>query len=160
MNTHQLIAEVSRAVVAQLAPQELPLFQPTCEAYFRSPASALKVRANKDTMLGFGTGEVVALLTPIVLAIVAELVTFLTVDVRKVAADQSATMLVGFVKRMFERRRGDAKTREGAVAPLTPDQLAQVRRRAYEKARDLKLSEAQARLLADAIAGNLALPSP
>jgi hypothetical protein len=73
---NQLIADVARDIVAQTAPQELPFFRATSVAYFKNPEKALKQQTGKDEMLGFGGGEVVTLLTPIVLTMMTEVFTF------------------------------------------------------------------------------------
>jgi len=160
---NQLVAEVARELVLQLASQELPLFRANSEAYFKNPDKALAEQKGKDDMLGFGSGEVVVLLTPIALSVVTEVVKFIVEEVKKSAKDESSALISHTVKKVFKKFRPeekkkdhDKKADEKKTPPaLTPDQLERVRDMALKKARQLKLSEARAKLLADAVIGSL-----
>ena len=150
-----LIADVARDIVAQTAPQELPLFRATSAAYFKKPDQALKNQTGKDEMLGFGTGELVSLLTPTVLIVVTEVVTFLTVEVKKAVATESASLISDQVKKLFKKFHPEAEKEQSDPAPLTREQIARVHKLAYERFLQLKLSETQANRLADAITASL-----
>lgn len=67
-------------------PQELPLFRPMSAAYFKNPDKVLKSQSGKDEMLGFGVAEAVIMLTPSILAIMSQVVTFVTAEVQKSVA--------------------------------------------------------------------------
>jgi len=156
---NQLIADVARDIIAQTAPEELPLFRATSVAYFKNPEKILKDQKRKDEILGFGPGEVVSLLTPTVLVVVTEVVTFVTAEVQKSIATESASIISELVKKQFKRFQPEEKKEQNEVARLTPEQIAQIRKRTYEKARQLKLSESQAGLLADSVVGSLVAAS-
>jgi hypothetical protein len=151
--SRQLIIEISRDLIAQIAPQELPLFRAHSQAYFDDPAEALKQPVGEDGMLEFGVGDAVVFVTPIVLAIASEIVVFLSGEIRTSFAKQSADLVGDLVKKLFKRFR----TEKEQPPALTDAQLAQVRKIAYQKARQLKIAEAQAALLADALVGGLAV---
>ena len=156
----QLIAEVARAQVAQVAPHELALFRPTSEAYFRRPQEAQRPQARDDTMLGFGVATAVSFLTPVVLSVTSEVVSFLAAEVRKRLKDESAAAVNDAVKRLFKSfRTGDAGSaaQEPQRVELSHGELVKVRQLAFEKARVFNLDEAQANLLADSLAGSLAI---
>jgi hypothetical protein len=148
---NQIIADVAREVITQMAPEELPLFRSTSTAYFQNPERVVKEEQNQDELLGFGGGEVVVLLTPYVLQIMTEVVKFVAGEVQKSLAVESASLISEIVKKLFKRVRPE----ENDLVPLTAAQLAQVRAVAYEKACQLKLPDGQANLLADAIKGTL-----
>lgn len=152
---NQLIADIARDIVAQTEPGELPLFRAISTEYFKRPAQALKDQPNKDELLGFGIGEAVSLLTPAVLVVVTQAVAFLTAVVRQSVAKESTSLIDEQVKRMFKKFRHE-EARDGLPpAPLTYGQLAQVRKQAYEKFLQLKLSDVQANRLADAVIASL-----
>ena len=151
---NQLIADVAREQVAQMAPQELPLYRVTSEAYFKNPNKALGGQANKDEKLGFGTGAELAFLTPVVLAVTTEVVKFIAGEIRKSVEAESSGLIREYVKRMFKKFRPEEP--EKVPPPLTVEQAKQVRHLAFEKARLLNVSEAQAGLLADSLIGSLA----
>ena len=160
-----LIAEVARDAVRQVAPQELPRFRLTSQAYFEDPDRVLKGEKGTDQMLGFGTGREVAFLTPVVLAMTAEVVRFVTAEVAASLKEESPPVIRDLVRKMFKRFRpadgGEEGEDAGGQAPpaLTPEQLARVRQVAYETARRLNLAEGSAALLADSVVGGMAVGS-
>jgi hypothetical protein len=150
----QLVTELARAQVAQLAPKELPLFRPTCNAYFQDPEAALQGAFNDET-LGFGAEAGLSFLTPIILAVTTQVVTFLLAEVKKSAQAEASAAIQDLVKRLFKGLRAPEQQADPTVPQLTRDQLQQVRSLAFEKARQLHLPEAKAALLADSLAGSL-----
>src|SRR5579859_1040144 len=106
---NQLIADVARDIISQTAPQELPLFRMTSAEYFKNPDKALRNQASKDKILGFGTAEMVSLLSPIVLTVVTEVVTFLTLEVKQAVADKSASLITDRVKKLFKEFHPEAE---------------------------------------------------
>jgi len=155
---NQLIAELSRDLISETAPQELPLFRANSEAFFTNPEKLLAMQKSRDEMLGFGVGEAVAMMTPAVLAVTSEIVKFLSEEVKKSAKEEGTALVGETVKKMFKKFRPEEK-KENSPAPLTPEQLNQVRELALKKARHLKLSDARCKLLADALIGSLAVAS-
>jgi hypothetical protein len=154
-----LIEDVARDVLAETAPQELPLFRATSSAYFSDPQRATASAAAKDDALGFGVGDAVLFTTPIVLAVTSEVVTYLVGQVTKAAHLETSGVIEDVVRGMFRRFRKEPAAAAARTPPstaLSSRQLADVRRLAYEKARALKLDEAKAALLADSLAGSLA----
>ena len=151
-----VVADVARDIVARAAPQEMPLFRATSEAYFADPEKALAERKPKDEMLGFGIEAAALLLTP--------------VDHRRHPAGgpssrsaqfgdavekESGEAVGGFVHDIFHRGEGDGEAKED-VPELTPEQLDEVREIAYSRALELDVPEDRAGLLADAVVGRLA----
>jgi|SRR5882724_4449009 len=157
---NQLIADLARDIVEQTAPQELPLFRATSAAYFKNPNKVLKKTKGKDDILGFGVGEAVVLMTPSLLFIMTHVVQFVTAEVQKSVVTESTSLISDLVKKMFTKFRAGEKKEQADPLPFTPEQLAQVRKIAYEDAAILLGSDPRAHLLADAIVGSLATSSP
>jgi hypothetical protein len=153
----QLVTEVARDQVEQIAPQEAPIFPLLSEAYFQDPEKAHQRQGGKDEMLGFAVEAGVVLLTPIVMTVTREVVEFVAGVVMTSVQTQSSSLVDEFVKKMFKkfRREGEAKG-EKLPPPLTREQIGRVREIALEKARQLKLAPDQAALLADSLVGSLA----
>lgn len=153
----QVITDLAREQVARIAPEELPLFQVTSEAFRKNPEKALKGQASRDEELGFGVEAGVVFLTPVALAVTTEVVRFVAGEVRKSVEAESAGLIREFVKRLFDRFRPARQEEEQkkTLPSLTPEQATQVRHLAFEKARQLDLPEAQAGLLADSLIGSL-----
>src|SRR5574341_276932 len=151
-----LIAEVAKYLVSTLAPEELPLFRANSEAYFKNPEKALARQPGKDDLLGFGDGEAIVFVTPIVIAVTSDVVKFVAEEVKKSAQAEGTTLIGDTVKAMFKKLHPPDNQNKKTPPPLTAEQLTQVRAIAFKKARQLKLSEDRARILADSMVGSLA----
>jgi hypothetical protein len=143
-----LIRELAEAALERAAPEELAVFDETAEEYFRSPDAVLNPR-RRDEAVGFGLD--LALLTPTVLAAASAVVQFL-LDVAADTVREEAKATVADRIRRLLRHAGDA-----APASLSPEQLRRVRDLAYQRVKATGADEAQASLVADAIAGGLAV---
>lgn len=160
LENKELINELARDMVMQIAPQELPLFRANSEAYFKDPEKTLKSQSAKDEMLGFGAGDAVILLTPIILATLNDVVKFVSEEVKKSVEGESAGWFHQMIKAMFNKYRPLEVDNKKKPAALTAEQLVHVHKIAFSKARQLKLSEDRAKILADAVVGSLvAVPS-
>lgn len=132
----ELSIELGRRLVAQHAPRELG-FYPAVAAQYRQ-LGRLGSQAGDDIKVGFGAAEG-ALLSSAILAICAAV------------GEQLLAALTERGVAALTQRLGGASTGPAFSA----EQREQVRQVAYKKARQLSLDTAQARLLADAIVGNL-----
>jgi len=149
-----LVAGLARAAVERAAPEELPLFRATSEAYFADP-DALAQQKPRDEMLGFGVEAAAMLVTPVALQVARDVIGFLQEQLRERAREHGE----GAIDRLIARIVGTDGKEEQAAEPvpeLTDEQLEQVRALAVEKARSLRLSEERAELLADSLVGSLA----
>jgi hypothetical protein len=161
----ELVAVLARSAVAQAAPEELPLFRATSEAYFENP-DALEAQRSKDEMLGFGVGDALVLLTPVALAVSRDVLSFVLEQLRSQAREHGKEAIDRLVSRLLDRDEkpapeapgGEAEAPAGDAEPpdLTDEQLEEVRALAVEKARQLKLAPDKAELLADSLVGSLA----
>jgi len=148
----ELIAAIARDVIEQVDPTELPLFDVTSEQYFRRPSNG---QASRGGMLESGFGEVVVWLTPVVLVVVTEVVAFAIEAVKESFVGSTAEAISDRAKRLFKKFRPEEKEQADNPPPLTLQQIKQVRKLAYERFIHLKLSEAHASRLADAIVATL-----
>ena len=149
-----LVAALARATVEKAAPEELPLFRATSEAYFEDP-QALERSGGKDEMLGFGVDAATVLMTPVVLQVAKDVIGFLGEQLRERAREQGEGAIDRVIARLVNRNGGGDKAEP--VEELTDEQLEQVRALAIKKGRALKLSDERATLLADSLVGSLAL---
>jgi hypothetical protein len=151
-----LIAEMSKDVVAEVAPDELPLFRMNSTAYFKNPKKALESTEAKDDTLGFGIEAVVPLLTPIVIAVVSQVIAHLEQSLSSHVASGAEGLASGGLRSVFKRGgKGTSAPAQLSPTQLSPAQLAEVRDIAFRKARQLKLPETQAAMLADSVVGGL-----
>jgi hypothetical protein len=145
-----LVTEITRGMVAELAPQELPVFRAAGEAYLAGKDGTV---APRDQVLGFGVAEAGAFLTPVALAVIGEVVPFLIGQVKQAFEKESTNAIQEMVKNLFKKFRPPEKK---APVTLTAQQLKEVHRIALAKAHAMKLSDARAAQLADAIVSDLA----
>lgn len=149
------ITTLARAAVERAAPEELPLFRATSEAYLRDP-TALEQRGGKDDLLGFGVEAAAVLVTPVALSVARDVLVFLGDQIRRVARKEGEVAVDRIVDRAAGRDEDAAAPAPDGPAELTDEQLEQVRALALEKAKLLKLPDAKAALLADSLVGSLA----
>jgi hypothetical protein len=163
-----LIIEVARGMVAETAPEELPLYGTTSAAYRRDPDRAIRPGSAGDDLLGFGDAVAFAV-APVAIAMATEVVRFLGDELRKALKEQGATAVSAAIRRLFGRlglATGPATdsatgpTKAADVPALSPQQLAEVRRRALAEAHRFRLPAAQAHQLADSLVAQLATGAP
>lgn len=152
---NQLVAEVAKDLLSQVAPQEMPLFRSISSSYFNNPEKALNDQKAKDELLGFGAAEAVTLITPALLAVSSDVINFLFAEAQKAMKSESTNLIQETVKSWFSKAH--PKEEKKSPPPLTAEQLALVRKIAEKKAQQLKLSKETTKLLADAIVGSLAV---
>jgi hypothetical protein len=147
----QPVTELARAVVAQVAPGELPLFGAMSRAYAADPSRA-RPRRGGDEALGFGLAEAASLLTPAALAAAGQVARYLADDLGKALANTAGEAIGKRIARLFRREPG--------APSLTQAQISRVRAIALEVARAENLTEPRASLLADALVGHLVSAAP
>ena len=151
-----LIVELTKAVVAQTAPQELPILPATARAFFKDPDAASRPGKQRDDMLGFGVDSL-TLITPTVLAVATAVVRFLVDEVAKSVKAEGAGVIRAMVHRLFRRDETEDSENLPAKPELSREQLAEIRQLAFEKASELRLPPDQAGMLADSMVGSLVL---
>ncbi len=154
-----LVDELARSVLQQIAPEELVLFAETEADYFRDPELVLSGR-RRDEAVGFGLE--MALMTPYVLAAGTVVVRFLASAVSDAVRDELKPVIAEPVRRLFRRdgapaggQRESTGQDRGTVPGMTVEQAREVRRVALQQARQSGLDEEKASLLADAFVGAL-----
>ena len=152
-----VVADAAREIVARAAPEEIPLFRATSEAYFADPDKALAENKPKDEMLGFGVETAALLLTPVIIDVVRRVATALLNSAGDAVEKEGSEAVGGFVHKLFHRGKGEgAAEAQDDVPDLSPEQLQEVREIAYDRALELDVPEDRAGLLADAVVGSLA----
>ena len=146
----QFIQELSRELVSQFAPEELEMFDELYRDYQKNPAPPA-VEPGRDDALGSGLGEVIVAVTPAASAMATAVVSFIVGEVLKAAREEGTEKIKARVKAVF-----NPKSQEKA-APLSQEQLEQVRKLAARRAVDFGLSPEQAKQMALALIGSLSL---
>jgi hypothetical protein len=90
-----------------------------------------------------------------VLTIATQVIKFVSEELSKALATQSADAIGDIVKRIFQRP--GKKPDDTTSIPLTHEQLAQIYNVAYQTALGLQLPDEKAKLLAHATVGSLAV---
>jgi hypothetical protein len=142
------VRDVVSDVVAEVAPQELPLVAELARLDDAEVVRQLRGRRRRRKALGFGLDEVAALATP---------VAWLALDqvaqrIAGYAVDGAARGIRAALRRVFRRHATPA-----TIPPLTREQLGQVRRLVAEMAVQRGLGEKRASVIADAVVARLAL---
>jgi hypothetical protein len=144
---------MGQLIVERVSPGEVPLFRSTSRAYF-SGTLHKGGRRTSDDLLGFGVGELVVMLAPVVLQF--------SEQVWRACAEQAAQSATGVVTNVFQRLRrrfaGEKHPLPDPAPTLSQEELRYVRDVGRRCAANLPLTEEQKALLVDALIGGLALP--
>jgi hypothetical protein len=149
-----LVSDIARDVLAELAPQEIPIFPAASRAYFADPAAALKQSRSQDSALGFGV-DLFVFLTPVVLPVLSEVFEFLTQVAEKAVEAGLSKEIPEIIKGMF-RKFHSSEPESPSV--LTREQIALVHAKVLAAAKRLRMPPDQARSLADAVTARLVMP--
>lgn len=162
---NQLIAELSRRVVAEVAPEEGPVFNLRCAAYFKNPEEALKGESGKGGSGPgeFGGGEIAIILTPFILEILKEVLKDVLKDSTKKSVTKYTPILLEKLKAFFGKLFGNDLSQptlpqDVELPLLSQAQLIQAHKRAYETARALGIGASKSSQIADSVVVSLQLP--
>ncbi|MFB9905605.1 hypothetical protein [Allokutzneria oryzae] len=142
------VRDVVRDVVAEVAAEELPIVDGLAALDDATVVRRLSGRGRRREPLGFGLGEFVVMVTPVVWLVVDHMAKKLADS----AVDGAAKGMKSLLRKVF--RKGATSV---VVTPLTAEQLAEVRRRVLEVAAQRGLPEERANAVADAVVARLAL---
>ncbi len=120
----KLIAELSKEIVSQIAPEEIELFDELIQEYFDNPVPPDLTVDDSDDALGFGLSEVMVAITPAAAAVTITALGFIVSTVQQFTKDQSADLSARGLRQFFVDRKQAAI----AESPLTPAQLEELRR--------------------------------
>ncbi|MFJ9033174.1 hypothetical protein ACIRQP_32590 [Streptomyces sp. NPDC102274] len=145
------VRDLVREVIADLAPDELPLLDGLFNLDDATAIRRLTGRGQRREPLGFGMGEIAVLITPVV---------WLTLDqaarrIADAALDSASRESTALLRRLFRRRQAPV-----TMPPLTREQLVEVRRLVLETAERRGLPAERASEVADGVVAGLALAEP
>ncbi|MGJ6963788.1 hypothetical protein ACSDR0_17935 [Streptosporangium sp. G11] len=147
----RVVADIGHGVVAEVFPEELPVFAAVSSAYFDDPDRTLAGKDRNGGPLGFGLAEVTALMTPAVLWVVQVVVQHYTQPYVEKGADGLRSKAARLFRRRGKGVPGPDDVDVESLRALTPEQRAELRGVAVDAARRRGLSPDQAELIADAI---------
>jgi hypothetical protein len=143
----EIVRSIGLELVSRLAPEELPLY-PSLVSEFEGRDGGRSNASSDDQILGFGTGEVAILMTPVILSFTRSFWDALV-------AQAAENVLNGVVRRLRRARHQHAPQ---DPPRLSAEQLHLVRKVAEQETSRLHIPKDQAGLLADALVGALAVP--
>ena len=143
-----LVREVVRGVIAEVAPEELPLVAGLSQLDDATVIRRLRRRRSRREQLGFGLDDMLVLSTPVVWLVLNQ--------IAQKAADGVVDGLARRLKVLF-RKVVRQKTAPVALPPLSRDQLAEVHRQVLEAAIQVGLEKKRATALADMVVSQLVL---
>ncbi|MGQ0778780.1 MAG: hypothetical protein ACT4NY_30935 [Pseudonocardiales bacterium] len=147
----QLVTRLAREAVRRAAPDELPQFAVTAEAFFAAP-NRVRRSVGRDEPLGLGLESVAVLVSTATLSVVIEVLKHLTQHY----SDRLVARTGGQVRALLGRRRSG---RQEVVLPvLDKQQLSKLHALAVSKATARQVPAEQAVLIADGIIAGLSLP--
>jgi hypothetical protein len=150
----QVITDISKELVAEIAPEELELVDELLDDYYANP----EVHESKDHPLGFGS-EVLAAATPVIAMALQTLFTFILNEVWVSAQKESATLIAEKMKSLFNRDKASSPKGDKAepALELTREQLEKAKQLIKKEAMRGGMKPKKAEELALKIVGRIAL---
>jgi len=142
MTERDFVVDTAREMVTDLAPDELPLFEPVSRAYRRDPKKVLSDRARPGAVLGSGIDVAVALLSPVALGVATAVYEHLL--------DKAGEKIVESGGKLFKRLRHPKD-----VPVIAVDQIDRLRALAVERAKELGVADDLAEKIGDALRASL-----
>ncbi len=149
----QLVIELSKKIVEQMAPEEADLFDEMIGDYFADPSPPDLSATHSDDPLGFGLGELLVAVTPAAAAVASAAVGFIVSTLTKAAQDEGAEQIRSRQKQVLDGHKEAAANKP----PLTPPQLEELRKVARDTAGRYGMDAEQADAMANAILVTLML---
>ena len=144
----QLVTEISKEIVAEIAPEELELVDELLEDYYANPA----VHESKDNPLGFGS-ELLAASTPVIAMALQTLFNFILNEVWVSAQKEGAVLIAQKMKALLN----PTKEKSEPGFRLTREQLEQAKKLIKKEALRGGMKPKKAEDLALKIVGRIAL---
>lgn len=149
--SRQLVTEVSKEVIAEIAPEELEAADELLEDYYRDPS--VRERSRGDP-LRFGS-EVLAAYTPVVAMALQTFFGFVLNEVWSSAQKEGAAMIAHKMKALLNPEKEQAEPELG----LTPEQLSRAKDLIKKEAVRGGMSPKKAEDLALRVVGRISLKS-
>src|SRR5262249_54021944 len=148
------VAEITKTIVSQVAPEELDLFDELIQEYFRNPQPVPPATPSDDP-LGFGVGEIVAAVTPAAAAMVSVsgVLEFLAAAWFKASMEEGAELTLARARQLWTR----TAERTESPASLTQQQILHISTLARQQALRFGMDEKVAENMAAALVGSLVL---
>src|SRR5258708_25070988 len=124
----EFILQMARAVVEEIAPEELASFPLMAEVYVQSPESLLTRITSGEVELGMGAGELIATWTPTILLLLQQAVLQGGKDAATEGAKALFTRMFGRVRGLWQANgRKQAETLPARGAGLSREELPTLR---------------------------------
>jgi len=154
--TRMLLCDVGRDIVADIAPQELPIFPAVSSAWIADPDDAIKRSRRGEAPLGFGAEAAFTFLTAAVLYVLTEVVKMLAESAKKAVAEGLEREATALVTAMFKRFRRPGQS--PVPRELVEAQFSAVRATVVSAGREMHLPDDQIEMLVKAVTAQLVVP--
>lgn len=120
----EYIIDLGRRLIAELAADELPLFEPIADGFLDRPKAVVNDRPRPGAALGSGVDTFVALVTPVALLTATAVYQHLV----ERAGAFTVARTIQFVRELRKHRRGDLAIEPSEAGPpaLTPELRAEL----------------------------------
>jgi NifB/MoaA-like Fe-S oxidoreductase len=147
--SRQLLAEISKEFISEIAPEELEYADELLEEYHQHPPQESE---HDDDPLAFG-GDILVAATPVIAMVLEAIFRFLLDEAIKSAKEEAATLVAKKIKNFFN----PAVNGKEEKSTLTADQLKKIRELTKKEARRGGMSAKKAEDLALKVVGRLSL---
>lgn len=151
----ELIVELSKQIVEQMAPEETDLFDELMESYFVDPSPPDLTANPGDDPLGFGVNDLMVAVTPAAAAVASAAIAFVMSVLAKAARDEGAEQ----IRRRLKSALRDKRNTEDSRLALTSSQLETLLTITRETAERYGMDTEQSDAMANAVLVTLLLGS-
>jgi len=144
-----LVTELSRRIVAELEPDELPLFDDLIAEYFTESTPPAETDVVTDEPLGYSLGRMPSSVTPVAATLASNVLNHLLTEALKLHPND------GRQEEFKPRVKALFGASEAEPIDLGEDELERTRAMAMRQAKSMGLDDHQARQAADALLGHL-----
>lgn len=145
----EFVTHASYDLVAEVAPEELDLFDELIADYYTNPSPVSKGQSSHDDPLAFGIDGILALATPAAAAMITAAISYIVQEVIKAAKDESAEAITAKIRSFFHPERKNDE--------LTTVQLQHIYDTGHATAVTFGLPAEEAKHLANALVTKFAL---
>ena len=161
----ELVDQLTTAALSEHLPEELDLYLAGRQQYL-DERGTISTTTTKEEATGFGA-EILVALTPYFVAAATAAVKYVAGLLGDALKDEAKPLITRYVRRLFHLEEPTTGSSSAAVTPPQPaaapplpsDTIGRVHEVVLAFCREHRLAESDSALVADAIAGRLALPA-
>lgn len=148
-----IIKDISENIVSQIAPEEIDVFDEIADTYFNNPHLLdPNYQKAKDDPIGFGLTGMVEMTSPAALSVVTSIIVYIITQIWGATTSALLDEYKSRIKKLFNKN-----SNKKDVPAFTKEQLKRINDEIIKQALSSRLSEDQAKNIANALISSMVL---